>query len=258
MQELTKPQVEFNPATLIYDFSILDDQIKIVKETIDKLELTEENIAEIKEYNNALNKLATSLNDEKKRIKANVAPNLKKFEEACMQRVNQLKEIRETTKSFIDDVERIRKENRKAEIAAFYNTLKNECNVPFEVCMRDEFLLKSVTSKKWKADLILNKELVEKEYRRLDDVAVEDKDLLKELFKESWDYEKARFEYDRIKSFTEKQKAAVKETTEAEMPACEEIPMESVTIMICVSGDKAKYEKLMRYAHELGLSVEVV
>lgn len=263
--QLIKPEVTYLPCIITYDFAELDKQIEQVDEMMQSIELDEANLPVIKVYMTSLNKLANALNDDKKDIKAKVAPELPIFEKECMARVNHIKSIREGMKAFTDEVARKKKQDRYNNVEA-YLLEHREMDVPIDVIWNDEYY--SMVDKKWQLDVDYKLGFIKSEYARLDDLALDDIPLMKSLFLKYWNYSQARDAYDDIKA-TEKRKAELlKEKEPAETiieqpaePATEEVcaaPAEQTTVkMVTISGSASVVEKGIEYLKSIGLKVEV-
>lgn len=273
--KLVKPSIAFVPCTITYDFAELDTQIKQVEEMMATIELAEDNLPLIKSYMSNLNKLAEALNNDKKDIKKQAAPDLPLFEKECMERVNLIKSIRENMKSFTDEVAERKKAQRREMVEIYLNETR-KMEVPISVIWNDEYY--KMTDKKWKMDIDYKLGFIESEYARLDDLALDDIPLMKSLFLKYWNYSQARDAYDDIKA-TEKKKAELLKETEAqkamevqkvqeevnELPITESfesiepsaIPKQTTVTMVTVSGPADVVEKGIEYLKSIGLKVEV-
>lgn len=273
--QLVKPSIAFVPCTITYDFAELDTQIKQVEEMMATIELAEDNLPLIKSYMTNLNKLAEALNNDKKDIKKQAAPDLPLFEKECMERVNLIKSIRENMKSFTDEVAERKKTQRREMIETYLNETR-KMEVPFSVIWNDEYY--KMTDKKWKLDVDYKLGFIESEFNRLDDLALDDIPLLKSLYLKYWNYSQARDAYDDIKA-TEKKKAELLKETEVqkamevqkaqedinEMPTVESFKtskpttetQQTTVTMVTVSGPTDVVEKGIEYLKSIGLKVEV-
>lgn len=184
----------------------------------------------------------------------------------------------------INTIEDQEKELKKEEIHAFYIENLNELQIPFEKVFVDKWLNKTCTKKAWQKgmkDAIANYEL---EYSLLERSDVEDKELLKSIFMDTWNRLDAFSKYDDQmaakkradelrKSQETKQQEELEKQEEIKLLISEvnlsnfnvtqeisEIIDQEIIVneMVSIKGNKNVYENVRSYALSLGLTWEAL
>lgn len=250
--EITKLSVKFTPCALSYDFKEVNSYVDELKKRYKNLVVTEDQVKEMKKVATELNKVKTKINDEKKRIKKEATQDVLIFEKEAVEIVNDIDSLRKGITSQCNGFLEKQKQERKEEIKNYYESLENDCGVPFDAVFNDEMLRES--DKKIKENLSLNVKLVNEEYNRLNNFDVENIELLQDEFKKVWNTSIALGNYHvelaKIKKYTEP-----KEEPKQELEVKDE---KMVNVMTLIRGKESAWVKAKEYMESIGLIVEEI
>lgn len=160
------------------------------------------------------------------------------------------------------------KEEKRKVIHSYYIENLNELQIPFDKILDNKWLNKSCTQKQWQTAVKKKIADYELEYSLLERSDVEDKELLKSIFMDTWDRMESFARYDAQmaakKRAEELRKKKEEQIEKKPYPGIvlEDIPRQqikkdkAVNKMVCIKGSQASYEKVLSYARELGLTWE--
>lgn len=196
--KVSSPTVTYTPAKVLYDFTNLDADIVEVEKRYKNWLPSEEEIEDANKTAKDINGVATDLNNEKVKIKKVMNSESKKFEDEVMNRVNKLKNIRQ---SVLDNLDVYEQKRIKERTTAFQNYVEGYCKevrfeVPFTIVFESKVTNKSCTEKQWKEIAKRNVDNHKLNFDLLSQMDVENKELLQSIYMNKWDRMAAIDEYD--------------------------------------------------------------
>lgn len=260
--KLKEFDVTYQSSKVVCDFKELDKSIEEIEKRYKNLVVSDEELKEAKKLATELNKCANKLNDKKKEIKNEINKESKAFEKECMERVNKIKEVRGNIIIQLNQAEERKKENKKNEILAYYNSLDKSLEVPFEQVFNDEWLKESVNEKSWKSDIKLNYDMIVRNYNMIEKMDVSNKELLKDCFMETYNITLALDLYNDHIKVIKKEEERRKDAQEELKPIFEAKSLvkedKHVVIMATIRGNESDWKKAKAYMESLNMIVEEI
>lgn len=141
--------------------------------------------------------------------------------------------------------------------------------IPFERVWKEDWLKKTCSKKKWQSDIRIELEAITKDYEMLDKMNVEDPELLKSIYLQSWERLQAIDEYNRqmdirkkaeeLREIKVEEKCAKEPQEDKAKYSAQDTPNEkTISNMVVITGKEQAWSKAKEYMQQLGLKVEEV
>lgn len=194
------PNVDFNEGVINFNNKKLKADAVKISDKFSKLVLSDEEIASAKKDRAALNKCITTLKEKRTEVKDQFC---KPFDNFSLQ-IDDVIAVFDVAKDNIDkqikDYEEREKNDKKERIRQFVESQQDDdFKIPFDTLFDESYLNKSYKDKAWVTDILEKIKDIESDFNMINDLAIDDKDLLKTMFKKSWDLKKAKAEYEELK-----------------------------------------------------------